>query len=60
MLSQQSLMELCIFGLDNVDDICESQENPTDVCICEGVMCNTVSEVVYCNWLLRGQRGTTT
>ncbi|KNH03879.1 hypothetical protein XU18_4768 [Perkinsela sp. CCAP 1560/4] len=61
MLSQQCFVIFLSFvylGLDNVDAYYGSQENPTDVCIWEGVMCNPASQVVYCNWLLRGQRGT--
>ncbi|KNH05983.1 hypothetical protein XU18_3077 [Perkinsela sp. CCAP 1560/4] len=36
-LSQQALMELFIFGLNEPEKICGSQEDPDDVCEWEGV-----------------------
>ncbi|KNH05853.1 hypothetical protein XU18_3193 [Perkinsela sp. CCAP 1560/4] len=50
MLSQQSLMELFIFGLDKVDDICGSRENPTDVCSWKGIKCNKDGDVEAFKW----------
>ncbi|KNH07510.1 hypothetical protein XU18_2042 [Perkinsela sp. CCAP 1560/4] len=45
-LSQQSLMELFIFGLDRVDDICGSRENPRELRQWQGLAFNADGEVV--------------
>ena len=39
-LSQQSLMELFIFGMDRVEDILASPDDPREVCMWKGVTCN--------------------
>ncbi|KNH03897.1 hypothetical protein XU18_4786 [Perkinsela sp. CCAP 1560/4] len=56
MLLQQSLMELFIFGIDNVEDIGESRENPTDVCTWDGVWCNAIVEKF--DWRCQNAEGT--
>ena len=50
MLSQQSLMELFIFGLDEVEDICGSRDEPSEVCTWTGVTCNADGEVEKFRW----------
>ena len=62
MLSQQTLMELFIFGFDNVENICGSRDDPRDVCTWEGVKCNTEGEVVGFTWsyMNDGEGGTGT
>ena len=45
MLSQQTLMELFIFGLDAAEDICGSRDDPREVCTWKGIKCNADGEV---------------
>ena len=45
MLSQQDLMELFIFGLNEPEKICGSRDDPADVCEWKGVKCNADGEV---------------
>ena len=45
MLSQQTLMELFIFGLDAAEDICGSRDDPREVCTWKGTKCNADGEV---------------
>ena len=58
MLSQQSLMELFIFGLDNVDRICGSRDDPREVCTWTGVTCNADKEISELDCSFRGKDGT--
>ena len=59
-LSQQALMELFIFGFDNVDDICGSRENPKEVCTWKAVKFNADGEVVSFEWPFKMEHGTGT
>ena len=60
MLSQQDLMELFIFGLNEPDKICGSREDPADVCGWEGVKCNAHGEVEEFVWKHYFEDGTGT
>ena len=60
MLSQQTLMELFIFGLDKVEDICGSRDDPREVCTWEGVECNSNGEVEGFECSFYGPDGTGT
>ena len=60
MLSQQSLMELFVFGLDNVDRICGSRDDPREVCTWKGVTCNDDGEVEAFDWSMTWRDGTGT
>ena len=50
MLSQQDLMELFIFGLNEPEKICGNRDDPADVCGWEGVKCNANGEVEVFKW----------
>ena len=60
MLSQQSLMELFIFGLNKPEKICGSQEDPDDVCEWKKVKCNGDGEVEEFRWVFKQENGTGT
>ena len=60
MLSQQELMELFIFGLNEPDKICGSRDNPDDVCYWKAVICNADGEVEHFWWANRDEDGTAT
>ena len=45
-------MELFIFGLDEVDDICGSRDSPNDVCERDGMTCSSEGEVEGFWWSL--------
>ncbi|KNH06432.1 Tyrosine-sulfated glycopeptide receptor 1 [Perkinsela sp. CCAP 1560/4] len=49
-LPQQTLMELFIFGLDEVNGICGNRDNLTEVCTWKGVTCNADWEVEIFKW----------
>ena len=49
--SQQSLMELFIFGLHKAEDICGSRDDPAEVCTWKGVECNADGEVASFGWV---------
>ncbi|KNH07674.1 hypothetical protein XU18_1675 [Perkinsela sp. CCAP 1560/4] len=53
-------MELLIFGLNEPEKICGSQEDPDDVCEWKGVKCNADKEVENFRWLMKRQEGTGT
>ncbi|KNH03754.1 hypothetical protein XU18_4830 [Perkinsela sp. CCAP 1560/4] len=59
-LSQQALMELFILGLENVEDICGSRDEPSAVCTWEGVRCNSDGEVEAFQWKFKRKAGTGT
>ncbi|KNH09256.1 hypothetical protein XU18_0534 [Perkinsela sp. CCAP 1560/4] len=44
-LSQQSLMELLIFGLDQAEEICGSRDDPAEVSTWKVVICNDEGEI---------------
>ena len=58
MLSQQELMELFIFGLNEPEKICGSRDDPDDVCEWEGRTCNDDGEVEKFLWINKQQAGT--
>ena len=58
--SQQSLMELFIFGLNEPEKICGSREDPDDVCEWAGVECNADGEVEEFHWVFQQEAGTGT
>ncbi|KNH06019.1 hypothetical protein XU18_3060 [Perkinsela sp. CCAP 1560/4] len=58
--SQQSLMELFIFGLNEPEKICGNREDPADVCDWTGVTCNADGEVEEFQWVSKKQDGTGT
>ena len=60
MLSQQDLVELFIFGLNEPEKICGSRDDPDDVCEWEGVTCNADGEVEKFQWSLKRGDGTGT
>ena len=60
MLSQQDLMELFIFGLNEPEKICGSRDDPADVCGWEGVTCNADREVEEFVWKHYFEDGTGT
>ncbi|KNH08589.1 receptor protein kinase [Perkinsela sp. CCAP 1560/4] len=58
MLCQQDLMELFIFGLNELEKICGSLDDPDDVCEWKGVKCNGDGEVEVFEWNNEQQAGT--
>ena len=59
-LSQQSLMELFIFGIHQAEKISGSRECPEEVCNWEGVTCNADGEVEMLFWSCEWEYGTGT
>ncbi|KNH05783.1 hypothetical protein XU18_3228 [Perkinsela sp. CCAP 1560/4] len=57
-LSQQTLMELFIFGLDKAEKIYGSRDAPGEVCEWNGVTCNAGREVVKFRWAEKSGTGT--
>ena len=55
--SQQSLMELFIFGLNQPEKICGNRDDPDDVCEWKGVKCNAGGEVEDFKWVPKKQDG---
>ena len=60
MLSQQDLMELFIFGLNEPEKICGNRDDPEDVCEWDGVTCNADGEVEEFQWNNKHDNGTGT
>ena len=60
MLSQQDLMELFIFGLNEPEKICGSRDDPVNVCEWEGITCNDDGEVERFLWVSKKEDGTGT
>ena len=56
-ISQQSLMELFIFGFDTAEDICGGRDDPREVCAREGIKCNADGEVKGFQWGRKGEDG---
>ncbi|KNH08103.1 leucine-rich repeat protein [Perkinsela sp. CCAP 1560/4] len=59
-LSQQSLMALFIFGIDQAEEISGSRECPEEVCNWERVTCNADGEVEMLFWSCEWEYGTGT
>ncbi|KNH04558.1 hypothetical protein XU18_4242 [Perkinsela sp. CCAP 1560/4] len=57
MLSQQDLMELFIFGLNEPEKICRNRDDPADVCEWKGVECNADGEVEGFQWFFKYDDG---
>ena len=60
MLSQQSLMELFLFGLAKPEKICRHRDDAADVCEWKGVKCNADGEVERFLWISKKEDGTGT
>ena len=60
MLSQQSLMELFLFGLAKPEKICRHRDDPADVCEWKKVKCNGDGEVEEFRWVFKQENGTGT
>ena len=60
MLSQQGLMELFIFGLNEPEKICGNRDDPADVCEWKRVICNGDGEVEEFQWSDKEEPGTGT
>ena len=60
MLSQQELMELFIFGLNEPEKICGNRDDPVDVCEWKGITCNDDGEVEEFHWINKTENGTGT
>ena len=58
--SQQSLMELFLFGLNEPEKICGNRDDPDDVCEWKGVKCNGDGEVEEFHWICKNENGTGT
>ena len=58
MLSQQELMELFIFGLNEPEKICGSRKDLDDVCAWKGVTCYPDGEVEEFHWINKNENGT--
>ena len=58
MLSQQDLMELFIFGLNEPEKICGNRDDPDDVCAWKGVTCYPDGEVEEFHWINKNENGT--
>ncbi|KNH05371.1 polygalacturonase inhibitor [Perkinsela sp. CCAP 1560/4] len=56
-VSQQDLMELFTFGLDQVDAICGKRDSPAEVCKWTGMMCNADGEFKEFEWIFNHQDG---
>ncbi|KNH05366.1 hypothetical protein XU18_3606 [Perkinsela sp. CCAP 1560/4] len=60
MLSQQDSMDFFIFGLNEPEKICDSRDDPGDVCEWTGVICNGDGEVEEFQWICKNEDGTGT
>ena len=60
MLSQQELMELFIFGLNEPEKICGNRDDPDDVCDWTGMKCSVDGEVEEFKWGFHKEVGTGT
>ncbi|KNH06310.1 hypothetical protein XU18_2815 [Perkinsela sp. CCAP 1560/4] len=60
MLSQQDLMELFIFGLNEPEKICGNRDDPADVCEWKGVTCNADKDIEKFLWINKKEDGTGT
>ena len=59
-LSQQSLMELFVFGIDKAEKICHSRESPAEVCQWKGASCNAGGEITALKWSYASENGSGT
>ncbi|KNH04552.1 hypothetical protein XU18_4236 [Perkinsela sp. CCAP 1560/4] len=60
MLSQQELMELFIFGLNEPEEVCGNRDDPDDVCEWKGITCNADRDIEKFLWIIKNDDGTGT